>query len=97
DRDSAHTSTETRRWCEEKGLTVLKGPPKSPDMSIMETWTKSLKGSFYCRRSASETAGLERIKVVFEKLDQDKINRSIDNYPNRLQKCIEFGGKMTKY
>jgi hypothetical protein len=63
----------------------------------METWTKSLKGSFYYYRNASKLAGLKRIKIIFEKLDQEKTNMLIINYPDRLQKCIEFGGEMTKY
>ena len=66
-----HTSHETEKWRKGNGWDVVTGPPKSPDMSIMETWTKSLKGSFYGRHSGSETPGPKRIEIIFEKLDQD--------------------------
>jgi hypothetical protein len=86
DQDSAHTSYETGKLHKRNDLDVITCSPKSPDMSVMEIWTKSLKGSFYSRHSWSETPGPKRIEIIFEKLDQDKINGSIE-------KCIEFGGE----
>ena len=67
------------------GFEYILSPPKSPDMSIMETWVSSIRRKFYYRSCATEVEGVRRFYEVFEKLDREKINTTIDKYPLRLQ------------
>ncbi|USP74623.1 hypothetical protein yc1106_01897 [Curvularia clavata] len=50
DRDSAHTSKETLRWMELHGLDYILSPPKSPDLSVMETWVSPIRRDFWQQR-----------------------------------------------
>jgi hypothetical protein len=80
------------------GIEYLNSPPKSPDLLIMETWVHSLRKRFTARRVETAEAGIERFYRVWRKLDQQKVNKTIDNYPRRLSRCINiYNGGMTEY
>jgi hypothetical protein len=92
DRDSAHISKTVLDWMDKHRIEYLNSPPKSPDLLIMETWVHSLRKRFTARRVETAEAG------IWRKLDQQKVNKTIDNYPRRLSRCINiYNGGMTEY
>lgn len=97
DRDSTHISKSTLNWMDLHGMEYLIGPPKSPDLSIMETWVKVLREKFYQRRCASTHAGVQRFYKVWADLNPEKINETIDSYPARLHEVIRVEGRATRY
>jgi hypothetical protein len=98
DRDSAHVSKKVLDWMDLNGMDYLNSPPKSPDLSIMETWVHPLRKRFTARRVETAEAGIQRFYRVWRKLDQEKVNKTIDAYPKRLSECIHtYNGAMTKY
>lgn len=76
----------------------LESPPKSPNLSIIETWVHSLRRKFFKRRVASGEAGVHRFYPVWKELDPKTINKTINAYPKRLHDCIKvYKEAMTKY
>jgi hypothetical protein len=43
DKDSAHNSKATHNWAKKHGLSIITGPGKSPDFSIIESQAQRLK------------------------------------------------------
>jgi hypothetical protein len=79
-------------------MDYLNSPPRSPDLSIMETWVHSLRKRLTNRRVGTAAAGIKRFYQVWRKLDQARVNSTIDKYPNLLNECVElYNGQMTKY
>ena len=98
DCDSAHISQKVLNWMERNGMDYINSSPKSPDLSIMETWVGPLRRKFTRTRIATAEAGKKRFYQVFKELDQEKINDTIDRYPQRLDDCVKvYHGQMTKY
>ncbi|KAF2028950.1 hypothetical protein EK21DRAFT_113332 [Setomelanomma holmii] len=98
DRDSAHISRATLKWMDQNSLPYINSSPKSPDLSIMETWAGPLKRNSAKKRCWTEKQGVKRFYEVWKKLDCNKINRTIDSYPKRLQDCKDkYYGLATKY
>ena len=98
DRDSAHISKKTLRYMDYHGMGYIVSPPKSPDMSIMETWVSPIRRKFYYQYCESERQGVRRFYDVWEKLDRKKINKTVNNYPTRLQEIIDtYQGRASKY
>jgi hypothetical protein len=98
DRDSAHVSKATLNWMDTHGFPYILSPSKSPDMSIMETWVSPLHRLFHARKCTSEKQGVKRFYKVLSELDQDKINRTIDQYPSRLRQIKdEYQGRASKF
>jgi hypothetical protein len=75
----------------------IEAPPTSPDLSVMETWVKPIRGRFYKSNCATAEEGIQRFYQIWRSLDHKKINANIDSYPARLHECIRVGGKATKY
>ncbi|KAF1936060.1 hypothetical protein EJ02DRAFT_459832, partial [Clathrospora elynae] len=58
DCDSAHIPKETLEWMDINGMPYINSSPKSPDMSIMETWVSPLRCKFFECWVASLQAGI---------------------------------------
>jgi hypothetical protein len=97
DKDSAHTANLTTGWMDKHGFEYIIAPTASPDMSISETWTRSIRSKFYKQRVVSKNAAENRFVKVWNELDQDKIEQTIRSYRARLHEAIDREGFMTKY
>ncbi|KAF2627916.1 hypothetical protein BU25DRAFT_468103 [Macroventuria anomochaeta] len=98
DLDSAHKSARSKKWLYHNGINYIMAPPKSPDMSISETWTSQLRRAFYERSCPSEAAGIARFYKVWDQLSVKKINNTVDGYRNRLVNiCNIYQGAASKY
>ena len=69
DRDSAHTSKETLIWMELHGMDYILSPPKSPDLSVMETWVSPIRREFWQQTCATKVQGLRRFHEIWRALD----------------------------
>lgn len=47
------------------GIEYILSPPKSPDMSIIETWVSSICRKFYYKHYATECEGVERFYDIW--------------------------------
>ncbi|USP75848.1 hypothetical protein yc1106_03122 [Curvularia clavata] len=90
DRDSSHTSKKTLRWMELHGMDYILSPPKSPDLSVMETWVSPLKRQFWQQSCATRVQGQQRFRRIWRALEKLKVNKTIDNYPLRLQQVRDI-------
>lgn len=97
DADSAHTSKATAKYAREQGITLLTLPGVSPDLSICETMANSLKRAFHARRCTTEKAALARFQLVFNQMDQKKVQEQYTWYCKRLHECRRARGQMTRY
>ncbi|KAJ5031779.1 hypothetical protein PSV08DRAFT_385856 [Bipolaris maydis] len=98
DRDSAHISKKTLEYMDHHGMGYILSPPKSPDMSIMETWVAPIRRKFYMRRCATQREGVQRFYKVLDSVEQEKINKTVDQYPHRLQNIVDiYHGRASKY
>jgi hypothetical protein len=98
DRDSAHISERTLNWMDTHGMPYILSSSKSPDMSIMETRVSPLRRKFFSRKCTIEEQGVKRFYTVFKELKPERINRTIDAYPNRLKTIRDhYQGLASKY
>jgi hypothetical protein len=72
----------------------IEAPLTSPDLSIMETRVKPIRGRFYKSNCSTAEEGKQRFYQIWQSLDREKVNQSIDSYPARLHECIRVGGKV---
>jgi hypothetical protein len=86
DRDSANISERTLNWMDTHGMPYILSSPKLPDISIMETWVSPLCRKFFSRKCTTVEQGVKRFYTVLKELKPERINRTIDPYPNRLKK-----------
>ncbi|KAF2820806.1 hypothetical protein CC86DRAFT_411629 [Ophiobolus disseminans] len=98
DRDSAHISKWTLNWMDTHGMPYILSSPKSPDMSIIETWVSPLRRKFFSKKCTTEEQGVKQFYTVFKELKPERINGTIDAYPNRLIKIRDYyQGLASKY
>lgn len=98
DCDSAHISKKTLEYMDINGWDYINSPPKSPDLSIMETWVSPLRRNFFKRKCTTEAAGIKRFYRVWDELDVEKINSTVNSYPFRMRKVRDvYLGKASKY
>uniref|UniRef100_A0A914ECB3 Uncharacterized protein n=1 Tax=Acrobeloides nanus TaxID=290746 RepID=A0A914ECB3_9BILA len=80
---SRHQPTEKqRRW-----------PPNSPDLNVMDysIWN-ILEAEAYSKPHQSIDALKKSLVKAWNKIPQEVIDRAVDDFPKRLQKCIDAGG-----
>jgi hypothetical protein len=96
DRDSAHHSHGSIKWKTDHKLEWMLNAPSSPDLSVAESVFSDFK-FFYSRRPEYDLGSAHRwITSIWDhRIRQEKINKWVDEYPERLKACINGGGKMT--
>lgn len=91
----AHGSKVAQAWCSSKFsgfITRNEWPPSSPDLNMIElVW-----GIVQSRACAVPHASLESLinalQREWDKLDQATINGLVEEFPERLEKCIKANG-----
>ena len=71
----------------------LAWPPYSPDLTPCDFFGGWVKSKIYKTQPADLDELQARIQHAFDELPKDMIDRAIDAYENRLEKCIENNGK----
>jgi [histone H3]-lysine36 N-dimethyltransferase SETMAR len=89
-----HHSAEVHRYLEANGISVLRHPAYSPDLSPCDFWLFSilkdrLAGQSYSTPSQMGTAIYQCLKV----LPKEAYQRCFENWEEKLKLCIEHGGE----
>jgi transposase len=106
DNASIHRSRVSMAWLRTKGISVTDWPAHSPDLNPIEhcwAWMKS-----YLRRNWPDQSNLlrneadiaefeRRIRLAWEAIPQDVVDRLIDSMPRRLRAVKNARGWYTKY
>lgn len=76
-----------------RGSENLPWPPNSPDLTPCDFFLWGYVKSLVYRTQPADLAELRiRIENVFESLPQELLNRSVNSYQCRLQRCIDVRG-----
>ena len=68
-------------------------PPNSPDLNVMDYSIWSILEAEACSKPHQSVEALEKSSVeAWNKIPQEVIDRSVDDFPIRLQKCIDARG-----
>lgn len=97
DNDPKHTSRSTKAWLEKKGWKVLEWPSQSPDLNPIENLWWDLKKAVAARKPKN-LAALETIaQEEWAKIPQERCQKLVTDYKNRLKQVIAAKGCCTKY
>ena len=68
-------------------------PPNSPDLNVLDYSLWSILKAEACAKPHQSIEALKKSLVAaWNKIPQDVIDRAVDEFPKRLQKCIDAGG-----
>uniref|UniRef100_A0A914BX80 Uncharacterized protein n=1 Tax=Acrobeloides nanus TaxID=290746 RepID=A0A914BX80_9BILA len=68
-------------------------PPNSPDLNVMDFRIWSILEAEACSKPYQSIEALKKSLVAaWNKIPQDVIDRTVDDFPKRLQKCIDAQG-----
>uniref|UniRef100_A0A914CT80 DDE-1 domain-containing protein n=1 Tax=Acrobeloides nanus TaxID=290746 RepID=A0A914CT80_9BILA len=65
-------------------------PPNSPDLNVMDFSIWSILEA--CSKPHQSIEALKKSLAAWNKIPQDVIDRAVDDFPKRLQKCIDAQG-----
>lgn len=90
-----------RDYVENSGKVFVEFPRYSPDLNIIENvWAilkKKLSYSLTSQPVNNEAELWARLVFLQDEFNESDFSKYFRNYPNRLRKCIELEGKLTKY
>ena len=68
-------------------------PPNSPDLNVMDYSIWGILEAEACSKPHQSIDALKKSLVkAWNKIPQEVIDRAVDDFPKRLQKCIDAGG-----
>lgn len=92
----SHTAKKTQEWCDENFadfITKLEWPPSSPDLNMMDYSIWSILESTACAEVHTSIESLiNALRRAWDGISQDVIDRAVDQFPRRLQACIDAEG-----
>lgn len=98
DNATIHKTQEIMDYIEQEApYYVRKYPPNSPDFNIIEDIWSQINDELN-KYKITNLQSLERhLKMIWKNLSWEKVRKSVDSLPNRLNDCIELKGERTKY
>jgi len=91
----AHKKKTTQEWCKERFDIIDKDqwPPSSPDLNPLDYSIWSILEREACATPHKSVESLiSALQRAADNLDQEVINRAIDDFPRRLRACIDARG-----
>uniref|UniRef100_A0A914BUK9 Uncharacterized protein n=1 Tax=Acrobeloides nanus TaxID=290746 RepID=A0A914BUK9_9BILA len=68
-------------------------PPNSPDLNVMDYSIWSILEAEACSKPHQSIDALKKsLMKACNKIPQEVIDGAVDDFPKRLQKCIDAGG-----
>ena len=68
-------------------------PPNSPDLNVLDYTIWSILKAEACAKPHQSIESLKKSLVAaWKKIPQEVIDRAVDAFPKKLQKCIDAGG-----
>lgn len=94
-----HKALETTRWLNSNNISLFPHPSKSPDFSPIEPIFFDFKNII--RDHPDPITSTKQLKdlmrVAWDALTVEQINKYIKRLPSTFEQCIKFGGGMTHY
>lgn len=98
DNATAHSARRTMTWFQEHNIEVLKWPPCSPDLNIIENVWATVKRELDNRRDIRGKDELfQTASEIFNGLDAGYILNLFNSLPKRIAECIRNRGGHTHY
>lgn len=93
DNASSHTARRTIEFLAEENIEILDHPPYSPDLSPNDFFTfPKIKEKLRGQRFQSPEEAVEAYKTLILTTPTLEWNNCFNNWFERMEKCIEFGG-----
>lgn len=94
DNATPHKGTEVNRFFEENEISVIPGPPKSPDLNLIESVWRELKNKL--KRAYESKEDLRKdIRKCWYSMDPFFISKLYDGMKERISKVIASEGGPT--
>lgn len=99
DNAAIHVSNMSKAWFDNKKITLMKWPARSPDLNPMENLWGILSRKVYANGKQYDTvASLKSsIKKAWEEIGPNVLSTLIDSMPARIFSVIQNNGGSTKY
>lgn len=92
----SHTAKSTQEWCARNFRDFIRKDewaPASCDMNVMDYSIWGILENDACAEAHSTVEGLKNsLLAAWERLDQEVINRAVDDFPRRLNEVIAAEG-----
>jgi len=76
---------------------IRKYSPNSPDFNIIEDIWSQMNEELNKYKITSLGSLKRHLKQIWKNLSWNKVRRSVDSLPNRLNECIKLNGERTSY
>ena len=101
DNATFHVVPELKRFFRQNGMKVMKFPPQSSDLNIIENvWglaDRKLSNFLLRNRINREEDLFDKVKELCEEIPIEMVNKLYDSMPNRIAEVRTKRGKMTHY
>lgn len=97
DNDPKHKAKVTMKYFEENNIQLLQWPPQSPDLNPIEHLWDHLKRNVPKSERKNKNVFIDALKLEWENIGTDVINKLICSMPNRLKGIIKAKGYHTRY
>jgi hypothetical protein len=99
DNSRVHTATSIQEWLSEQDFTVLKWPPNSPDLNIIEHVWSYLKRQLDHYEQAPQSVNelWKRVQDVWTNTPLDFLQELYNSMPRRMRELLRSKGGHIKY
>jgi transposase len=95
---TVHTAKQVLNYLEKHAPYYVRDhPPLSPDLNIIEDIWSQMNTELNKYKINSLQSLKKRLRIVWKNISFEKVHKSVNSMPKRLQECIDLNGERTKY